>query len=88
MRGKTCNNVLDRRNLKAKIKAVRTRSEKASPNEEYQSKNEEVKRMIHNDKRKFIEQLEDTTQEAAKIGNTKKLSENRKPLSQKNWGKN
>jgi hypothetical protein len=43
----------------AKINTSRTRKEKDSANKEYQSKNKEVKRMIRNDKRKFIEHLAD-----------------------------
>jgi hypothetical protein len=49
---------LERRNLKAKINARKRRSE-AKANKEYQSKNKEVKNMIRNDKRKYIEQLPD-----------------------------
>jgi hypothetical protein len=44
--------------LKAKIITSRTRKED-SANKGYQSKNQEVKRMICNDKRKFIEHLAD-----------------------------
>jgi hypothetical protein len=44
--------------------------------------------MIHNDKRKYIEQLADKAQEAANLGNIKELYKNTKLLSQKNWVRN
>jgi hypothetical protein len=59
---KIWNNILERWNFKAKINTSRTRKEKNSANKEYQSKNKEVKRMICNYKRKFIEHLADKAQ--------------------------
>jgi hypothetical protein len=73
IRDTTWKNILERRNLKAKINAGKTRSEQANANKEYQSKNKEVKKIIRNDKRKYIEQLADKEQEAANLGNIKKF---------------
>jgi hypothetical protein len=73
---------------KGKNKCRETRNEKANANKEYQSKSKEVKKMIRNDKRKYIEQLTDKAQEAANLGNIKELYENTKLLSQRNWVRN
>jgi hypothetical protein len=88
IRDTTWKNILERRNLKVKTNARKTRSEKAKANKEYQSRNKEVKKMIRNDKRKYIEQLADKAQEAASLGNIKELYEKTKLLSQRNWVRN
>jgi hypothetical protein len=75
---KTWSKILKRWSLKAKINAGRKRSEMANISNEHQSKKKEVKRMMCNDEKKFIEQLTDKAQEAANIGNTKELYENMK----------
>ncbi|VDP16563.1 unnamed protein product [Schistosoma margrebowiei] len=83
----TLDKIQKRRNKKATINTSRTRAEKAEAQAEYTEVNEQVKRSIRTDKRKYVEDLATTAEKAAREGNmrqqyntTKKLSGNhRKP---------
>ncbi|VDP89309.1 unnamed protein product [Schistosoma mattheei] len=68
----TLDKVQERRNKKAAINTSRTRAEKAKAHAEYTEVNEQVKRSIRTDKRKYVKNLATTTEKAAREGNCRK----------------
>ncbi|VDO72570.1 unnamed protein product [Schistosoma margrebowiei] len=77
----TCHEIQERRNKKAAINTSRTRAEKAKAQVEYTEVNEQVKRSIRTDKRKFVEDLAMTTEKAAREGNVRRLYDTKKKLA-------
>ncbi|VDP31218.1 unnamed protein product [Schistosoma curassoni] len=69
----TLNKIQERRNTKAAINTSRTRAEKAKAQAEYTEINKQVKRSIRTDKRKYVEDLAMTAENAAREGNMEQL---------------
>ncbi|VDP59535.1 unnamed protein product [Schistosoma mattheei] len=73
--------IQERRNKKAAINTSRTRAEKAKAQAEYTDVNKQVKRSIRTDKRKYVEDLTTTAENAAREGNMRELYDTTKILS-------
>ncbi|VDO59379.1 unnamed protein product [Schistosoma margrebowiei] len=73
--------IQERRNKRAAINTSRTRAEKAKAQAEYTEVNEQVKKSIRTDKRKYVEDLAKTAEKAAREGNMRKLYDITKKLS-------
>ena len=72
-----------RKERKAAVNNSRTRSAKAMAQAEYTAANKEVKKLVKQDKRNFVENLAKEAEEAAGSQNMKRLYEITKKLSQK-----
>ncbi|VDO75729.1 unnamed protein product [Schistosoma margrebowiei] len=60
------NKIQERRNKKAAVSIGRTRAEKAKARAEFTEANKQVKKSIRTDKRKYVEDLAMTAEEAAR----------------------
>ncbi|VDP04829.1 unnamed protein product [Schistosoma margrebowiei] len=78
----TLDKIQERRNKKAAINTSRTRAEKAKAHAEYTEVNKQVKRSIRADKRKYVEDLATTAENAAREGNLTQLCDTTKRLSE------
>ncbi|VDP50443.1 unnamed protein product [Schistosoma margrebowiei] len=65
------------------INNSRTRTEKVQAQAEYIEANKQVKKSIREDKKKYVEELATTVEEAAREGNMKQLYDTTKKLSEK-----
>ena len=88
--------VEERRELKAKMEAAKTRNQKLATTHAYNMKNTEVKRICRRDKRKRIDNIADEADEAAekrdmmKVYDTTRLLSGKRnvqstPVKDKNW---
>ncbi|VDP38438.1 unnamed protein product [Schistosoma curassoni] len=76
----TLNKIRERKNKKTAINNSRTRTEKVQAQAEYTEANEQVKRSIRADRKKYVEELATTAEKAAREGNMKQLHDTTKKL--------
>ncbi|VDP70944.1 unnamed protein product [Schistosoma curassoni] len=76
----TLDKIQERRNKKAAINTSRTTVEKTKAQAEYTEVNKQVKRSIKTDKRKYVEDLATTAENAAREGNMRQLYDMTKKL--------
>ncbi|VDP41202.1 unnamed protein product [Schistosoma margrebowiei] len=77
----TLDKIQERRNKKAAINTSRTRAEKTKAQAEYTEVSKQVKKNIRTDKRKYVEDLANTAEKAAREGNMRQLYDITKKLS-------
>ncbi|VDP49624.1 unnamed protein product [Schistosoma curassoni] len=67
----TLDKIKERKNKKIEINSSRTRAEKVQAQAEYIEANKQAKKSIRADKKKYVEELATTAEEAAREGNMK-----------------
>ncbi|VDP61160.1 unnamed protein product [Schistosoma curassoni] len=77
----TLDKIQERKNKKAAINTSRTRAEKSKAQAEYTEVNEQMKRSIRTDKRKYVEDLAMTAEKAASERSMRELYDTTKILS-------
>ena len=80
---KTLKKIESRKEKKSAVNNSRTRSAKMAAQAEYTAANKEVKKLVKQDKRNFVENLAKEAEEAAGCQNMKRLYDITKKLSQK-----
>ena len=72
--------IKERRKKKEKLNACKTRQTKAAAHQEYTEANREVKNSLRSDKRKFMEDIAETAEQAVAMGNMKEVYDATKKL--------
>lgn len=87
MSEETWEKVSRRKNLKQKYDNSRTRAQKQIAFQEYSEANRNVKRYVRRDKRRWVDELAQEAEEAARQGNSKKLYDITRKLSRTNFSR-
>ena len=75
--------IKERKKMKAMLNDSRSRADKADARERYSTIHKEVKKLLKDDKRKYVEDLAESAEKAAAQGNMKEVYETTKKLTGK-----